>query len=106
MWYDLLLVLFQLIPKYYRFDQTSTGWPFKSKFSYEFRITAIEVSIQSNSQIMLDHAFFLSYFKVNNIFENELFKSKRRHLKESIIVYLIVSRVIIAPNYLPGGRAF
>ena len=101
MWYDLLLVLFQLILKYYRFDQT-----FKSKFSYEFRITAIEVSIQSNSQIMLDHAFFLSYFKVNNIFENELFKSKRRHLKESIIVYLIVSRVIIAPNYLPGGRAF
>lgn len=49
---------------------------------------------------------FLSYSKVNNIFENELFKSKRRHLKESIIVYLIVSRVITAPNYLPRGRAF
>ena len=49
MWYDLLLVLFQPIPKYYRFDQTSTGWPFKSKSSYEFRITAIRVSIKSNS---------------------------------------------------------
>lgn len=91
MWYDLLLVLFQLIPKYYRFDQTSTGWPFKSKFSYELRITAIEVSIQSNSQIMLDHVFVLSYFTFNNIFVNEWFKSKTMHLKESIIVDLIAT---------------
>lgn len=64
---------------------------FKSKFSYEFRITAIEVSIQSNSQIMLDHVFVLSYFTFNNIFVNEWFKSKTMHLKESIIVDLIAT---------------
>ena len=91
MWYDLLLVLFQLIPKYYRFDQTSTGWPFKSKSSYEFRITAIRVSIQSNSHTMLDCAFVLSYFILNDFFDNKWFKSKTMHLKESIIVDLIVS---------------
>lgn len=90
MWYDLLLVLFQLIPKYYRFDQTSTGRPYKSKSSYEFRITAIKISIQSFHKIKLDHAFVLTYSSVNNIFANEWFKSKTIHLNESIIVDLIV----------------
>jgi hypothetical protein len=67
--------------------------PFKSKLSYEFRITAIRVSIQSNSHTMPNCASVLSYFTLNNIFDNEWFKSKTMHLKESIIVDLIASLV-------------
>ena len=78
---------------------------FQSKFSYEFRITAIKASIQLNSQRMLDRAFVLSYFTLNDFFDNELIEANALERINNSRSYCNL-RVIIAPNNLPGRRAF
>jgi len=77
----------------------------QSKFSDEFRITVIKASIQSNSQIMLDRAFVLSYFTLNDFFDNELIEANALERINNSRSYCNL-RVIIAPNNLPGRRAF